>query len=284
MEITILGSGGNTPIPMPTCGCRICAEAREKGVPYSRSGNSIFIHNENVLIDTPERIWESLNDQDIKEVDYIFISHFHYDHVLGLRVLQPLGIDDPPIDEWVDSKTTLVMARATYERIKAEIGYLSHLIQEWADLKILNDGEEMEVGSLNVRCVGAEIVPGEGKEIFSLLFEENRKKVLVSPDENKFLNLDRIPELDLWIRETGKFEYTADGERILTEEKEEEDGELEISFQETLDQIREVRPEKTVLTEIEELFRHSYDDLKEVEEEHRELNLEFAYDGMNLEI
>lgn len=284
MEITILGSGGNTPIPMPTCDCRICAEAREKGVPYSRAGNSTFIHDENILIDAPERVWDSLNREDIEEVDYIFISHFHYDHVLGLRVLQPLGIEDHPIQDWVNDKTTLVMAQATYDRIEAEEGFLSHLIQEWADAEILNDGDEMEIGSLKVRCIGAEIVPGDGNEIFSFLFKKNGKKVLVSPDENKFLDLSRIPDLDLWIRETGKFEYTADGERILTKEKEEEDRELEITFEETLGQIREVRPERTVLTEIEELFRHSYEDLKEVGEEHEDLDLEFAYDGMNLEV
>lgn len=55
MEITVLGSGGNTPIPMPTCQCKICVEAREKGELYKRKGNSIFIHDENIMIDTPEQ-------------------------------------------------------------------------------------------------------------------------------------------------------------------------------------------------------------------------------------
>jgi phosphoribosyl 1,2-cyclic phosphate phosphodiesterase len=284
MEITILGSGGNTPIPMPTCDCRICVEAREKGVPYSRAGNSTFIHDENILIDTPERVWDSLNRERIEEVDYIFISHFHYDHILGLRVVQALGIADHPIDEWFGDLPTLVMSQATYDKINGEEGLLSHLIEQWTDLEILNDGEEMKIEDINVKSIGAEIVPGEGKEIFSFIFEKEDKKVLVSPDENKFLDLSRIPELELWIRETGKFSYDAEGNRIMTEEKEEEDGELEITFEETLDQIREVRPERTVLTEIEELFRYSYEDLKEVEEEHQDLDLEFAYDGMNLEV
>ncbi|MFB6254220.1 MAG: hypothetical protein ABEI06_06405, partial [Halobacteriaceae archaeon] len=68
MDITVLGSGGNTPIPMPTCDCRVCEEAREKGEPYARRGNSLFIHDENILIDVPELVWYSLNREEIDQV------------------------------------------------------------------------------------------------------------------------------------------------------------------------------------------------------------------------
>jgi len=54
MDLTILGSGRNPPIPMPTCGCRVCEEAREKGEPYARRGNSIFVHDGTVPIDAVE--------------------------------------------------------------------------------------------------------------------------------------------------------------------------------------------------------------------------------------
>ena len=67
MELTVLGSGGNSPTPMPTCGCRVCTEAREKGAPYARRGNSLFVH--------------------------ILLTHFHADHTMGLGVLQALGIE-----------------------------------------------------------------------------------------------------------------------------------------------------------------------------------------------
>ena len=38
MQVEILGSGGATAIPRPGCECRVCVEARERGVPYSRTG------------------------------------------------------------------------------------------------------------------------------------------------------------------------------------------------------------------------------------------------------
>jgi phosphoribosyl 1,2-cyclic phosphate phosphodiesterase len=284
MEITILRSGGNTPIPMPTCDCKVCVEAREKGEPYARRGNSTFIHDENILIDTPEQVWYSLNRENIEQLDYIFISHFHYDHILGLRVLQPLGIEDHPIDEWFEDIPTLVMSQATYNKIRQNDSILGHIIDKWADVKILNDGEEFQVGEITVTSIGLEIHPGEGKVISSYLLEKNGKKVMISQDENKILDTSIIPKLDLWIRETGKFEETAGGEPIMTEERWEDDQELEISFQETVEQIKEVEPRKAVLTEIEELFRYSYDDLNELEENYEDLNLKFAYDGMKLEV
>ena len=34
----------------------MCVEARENGVPYSRTGPSLFVHGPDVLIDTSEEI------------------------------------------------------------------------------------------------------------------------------------------------------------------------------------------------------------------------------------
>jgi len=43
-------------IPKPLCQCRICRQARDKGVPYARAGPSSFLHDINLLIDTPAEI------------------------------------------------------------------------------------------------------------------------------------------------------------------------------------------------------------------------------------
>ncbi|MCD4684507.1 MAG: hypothetical protein K8S97_01035 [Anaerolineae bacterium] len=67
MQIEILGSGGAVTTPRPLCDCRICVEARQKGIPYSRTGPSIFVHGPDVLIDTPE---ESKLQLDRSRVSY----------------------------------------------------------------------------------------------------------------------------------------------------------------------------------------------------------------------
>jgi len=48
LYVEFLGTGGATSILKPLCDCRICLEAKKKGIPYSRSGPSIFIHGPNI--------------------------------------------------------------------------------------------------------------------------------------------------------------------------------------------------------------------------------------------
>ena len=63
MRFEFLGTGGAVTTPRPTCSCPVCVEARERGVPYSRTGPSLFLHGWNVLFDTPEESKEQLNAQ-----------------------------------------------------------------------------------------------------------------------------------------------------------------------------------------------------------------------------
>ena len=93
MEWTILGSGGCTVIPKPLCGCRVCEEAREKGVPYARTGPSAFLHDIHLLLDTPAEIAAQLNRERIDRLDYLAFTHLDPDHVEGLRVVEQVTLD-----------------------------------------------------------------------------------------------------------------------------------------------------------------------------------------------
>lgn len=284
MEFTILGSGGNTPIPMPTCGCRVCDEAREKGEPYARRGNSVFLHDENVLIDVPELVWYSLNRERITTVDYVFISHFHADHTLGLRAIQSFGIEQPPVTDFIGEVPKVLMSEVTYERAIEAAEFFEHLTDQWADVELLADGESIPVGDLELTHVTAPIHEGDDNAVSGFLFEEGDTTVFVSPDENRHFDLEALPDLDLWIKETGYFTEAPDGTSLVTEEAERNALKHEMTFQESLSQVRTVRPEQTVFTEIEELYRRSYDDYRYLEREYEDLDIAFAYDGMRIEV
>lgn len=284
MDITILGSGGNTPIPMPTCDCRICTEARENGEPYARQGNSVYVHDENVVIDLPELIWESLNRETIPAVDHVFISHFHADHTHGLRVLQALGIEQPPITDFIGEIPTVYMSEVTYERAIQASEFFDGLTGEWADVEVLADGESKHVGELQVTHISAPIHEGRENAVSGFLFETDETTAFISPDENRHFDVEKLPDLDLWIKETGYFTETPDGDRLVTEEAERNALQHEMTFEESVEQVRTVQPERAVLTEIEELFRRSYDDYRNLETQYRDLNIEFAYDGMQIEL
>ena len=42
MKFIMLGSGGYIRIPRACCNCKVCKEAREKGYPYKRLGQSLY--------------------------------------------------------------------------------------------------------------------------------------------------------------------------------------------------------------------------------------------------
>lgn len=86
MQIEFLGTGGAITTPRPGCDCRICAQAREKGLPYARTGPSVFVHGPDVLIDTPEEIKNQLNRSRVTRIGACFYSLWHPDHTMGRRV------------------------------------------------------------------------------------------------------------------------------------------------------------------------------------------------------
>lgn len=284
MELTILGSGGNTPIPMPTCDCQVCEEARENGEPYARMGNSVFVHGENVLIDAPELVWYSLNRERIMSVDHVFISHFHADHTLGLRAIQSFGIEQPPVTDFIGETATIYMSEVTYERTIEATEFFNSLTDQWANIELLADGESRSFGDLEVTHIAAPIHEGGDNAVSGFLFETRDGTAFVSPDENRHFNLEDLPDLDVWIKECGYFSDTPDGDPLVTDDAERNVLKHEMTFQESLEQVRAVHPNRTVFTEIEELYRRSYDDYRELERQYEDLHIAFAYDGMRIEI
>ena len=93
MRIEFLGTGGATTIPRPGCRCRVCVEARQRGVPYSRSGPAVFVHGPDILIDTPEEIKDQLNRAGIERINAGTYSHWHPDHTMGRRIWEALNVD-----------------------------------------------------------------------------------------------------------------------------------------------------------------------------------------------
>ncbi len=75
MKVEILGSGGAATIPRPGCACRVCAEARARGWPYTRTGPSTFVHGPNVVFDTPEESKAQIERAGLGEIAACFYSH-----------------------------------------------------------------------------------------------------------------------------------------------------------------------------------------------------------------
>ncbi len=284
LKVEILGSGGAITTPRPGCECRICAEAREKGVPYSRSGPSTFVHGPDVLLDTPEESKEQLNRSRVREIAACFYSHWHPDHVMGRRVWETRNYDWrawPP-----DPRTTDVyLPRRVAEDFRKRLASWEHF-EYFAHLGVVRLHEVPDGESVTIN--GTRITPIRLAEeyVYAFLFEGEDRRLLVAPDElNGWHPTSEVRGVDLAVIPMGICDvHPLTGERQIPEEhpilKE------EATFEETLGIVRELGAKRVVLSHIEETDQLSYDDLIELGRRLRaeELPVEFAYDTMLLEV
>jgi phosphoribosyl 1,2-cyclic phosphate phosphodiesterase len=284
MKVEVLGSAGALPTPRPGCECHVCAEAREKGVPYSRTGPGYFLHGPDVLIDTSEDIVHQLNRAGIVDIAAAFYSHWHPDHTMGRRVWESRNMDFrgwPP--EAKKTRTTPVyLPQQVAEDFRTRLAAFEHLTYlaelRCVELIELRDGE-------SVAIAGSSITPFRLAEdyVYAFLIEDGKTRVLLAPDEtNGWEPSEALKGIDLAIVPMGICEFhPLTGERRIHADH--PLLRLEATFDETVQIVQRLGARRTVLSHVEEMDGLSYDELKEIEGR-LETRVEFAYDGMLLEV
>ncbi|MDX8047267.1 MBL fold metallo-hydrolase [Gracilibacillus sp. S3-1-1] len=284
MEIEFLGTGGAITIPRPLCDCRVCSEARDKGVPFSRMGPSIFVHGPNLLIDTPEDIHHQINRSTIDDVKGIIYSYWHPDHVMGRRIIESLSADwinHPPQNK----KVEVYLPEQVEVDFKRFLGSSDHLAffesQGFAHINRLKDGESVFLNNTKV-------VPFRLAEdyVYGFIIENDSKKVLIAMDElyNWKPHKEVIGE-DLAILPVGIFAcHPLSGDRLFPEDH--PVFEEEATFTETMEIIKTLDAKKVILTHIEEPNGLSFSECKELEKKLKNsgLNVEFAYDTQKVKV
>ncbi len=256
MKFTLLGSGGAVRIPRACCTCSICVEARQKGFPYKRLGQSLFLHDGQVLFDTPEDINEELNCHAINHVDHIFYSHWHPDHTLGCRIIEILTEGKgKPIDVYMPPGDIKI---AINENSIFEYYSLMGFCQ------VICSSNDVHINPIRIKRIKL-----LNEFAYAFLICEGSKRVLFCPCHA--MHIPYLPELygiDLMIISKG---YST----ILNDEW--------TNFnRDTLRIIKELQPQRTIITHIEETDGIGYDGYKIIEESLG--NIEFGYDGQIIEV
>lgn len=284
MKVEILGSGGALPTPRPGCGCHVCAEARVKGVPYSRTGPGYFLHGPDVLVDTSEDIVQQLNRAGIGEIAAAFYSHWHPDHTMGRRVWESRNIDFrgwPPEAKRTQT-TPIYLPQQVAADFRSRLGAFEHLTylaeRQCVELHELRDGESVPIA-------GWSFTPFRLAEdyVYAFLVQDGVKRVLLAPDETTgWEPTQDLAGIDLAILPMGICEFhPLTGERRIHADH--PLLRLEATFDETLEIVEQLGARRTVLSHVEEMDGLSYDELREVERR-LDARVEFAYDGMLLDV
>jgi phosphoribosyl 1,2-cyclic phosphate phosphodiesterase len=279
LKVEFLGTGGAIPTPVPGCDCRVCRQARDRGVPYSRLGPSLFVHGPDVLIDTPEEIRYQLNRSTVGQVCACLYSHWHPDHVMGRRI-------------WEMNKDWRGWPRenaCTDIYIPSRVGHdFRHRLGTWEHLAYLQDSGLVRLIDIPdgeaIRLRGTEIRPIRlaVDYAYAFLFDDGARRLLVAPDELLgWVPTVEVESVDLAVIPMGVVEFDPfSGTRRISEDH--SVLRAEATFRQTLEIAGRLQAGRVVMTHIEEPDGLSHDDLTRLEGRLREtgLNVSFAYDTL----
>ena len=288
VTVTVLGSGGNFPLPTPTCECRLCVEARSEGIPYARHGNNLYIEDLSAVVDAPEFVFENLNRAGIEEFSYLFLTHWHPDHTAGLRVVQSRPdaslFDDPDrgiIDTARSDVPTLVTTERVFERTCELYDGLRHFSEMgYVETHFLDD-DPLVVDGIRVEAIPYSLSGNSDMDATAFVLSDGDTTAVLAPDDARYLDEAALPDdIDLAVFECGYFEQTPDGTPILADA----DAAVfddELTHGEVLARIDRLAPERTLLTEIEHIYARSHDQLQALADGYD--GIEFAYDGVTVD-
>lgn len=269
-------------IPKPLCQCRICQEARKKGVPYSRAGPSAFLHDINLLIDTPAEIITLLNRSAIQRIDYLIFTHLDPDHVEGFRVVEQITLDFRTWRAYPEKHICLLLPEELSERIRgiqSQYGSVIDFYRESGSIRLMPFQDKIEIKDVRIKAIPVD----RGSQMsFVYVFEEAGHKVVYAPcDLKPFPEYwDTVQKADLLIIQPGIFEeglkhnfrYSANHVSRTTL----------YTFEQTLDLANRIQAKKVLFVHLEEYWNRSYDDYLALESNNHMFR--FAYDGMTITV
>jgi len=279
MKLIILGSTGAWTFPIPTCFCEVCEKARKEGIPYARTGPSLFLEDEHILFDTPEEIIQQLNRERVKAVKHIFYTHWHPDHTQGMRIFEHIArrIKHPLNLPFGSEPINVYIPVEVYDDFK---NYLSTFFyyekMGWMKIYKVEDRKEIKIGKISIVPLSFRV---PGKSRYGYLIKEGNKKVIYAPCSIWSMATDEnFENADLLIIEFG---WLGDTEKIRKEKPKTSSVHTHISFEEDIELIKRLKPKKTILSHIDYA---DFDTAKKLILPFKNLNIEIAYDGMKIEV
>ncbi len=280
MKWTILGSGGCMVIPKPLCQCKVCQEARRKGVPYARAGPSAFLHDINLLIDTPAEIISLLNRLHIRCVDYLIFTHLDPDHIEGFRVVEQIALDFRTWRAYREKQVRLLLPEQLSKNIggiHSQYGPVIDFYKESGFLELMLFQDKIRVKDIDITAVPVE---RDSHLSFVYVFEKAGRKVVYAPCDIKPFPEDRVEvqQADLLVIQPGIFEMGL--KHGFRYPKEHISRTTLYTFEQTLDLAERLKVKKIIFVHLEEYWNRSYDDYCALEPKDKKFR--FAYDGMHV--
>ncbi len=111
LQITFLGTGTSSGVPMIGCDCEVCTSTNKKD---NRLRSSILVQSANttLVVDTGPDFRYQMLRQKVKHLDAVVFTHPHKDHLAGLDDIRAFNFyTKQPIDIYADSLTEEAVRR-----------------------------------------------------------------------------------------------------------------------------------------------------------------------------
>ena len=269
-------------IPKPLCRCRVCQEARKKGVPYARAGPAAFLHDINLLIDTPAEIISLLNCASIRHINYLTFSHLDPDHVEGFRVVEQIALDFRTWRAYPEKQICLLLPEQLsvgVRDIRSQYGPVLDFYEESGFVRLVLFQDKVWVKNVRITAIPVE----RGSQLtFIYVFEQSGHKVVYAPCDIKPFpeHRNEVQQADLLIIQPGIFEeglkhgFRYPAEHISRTTL--------YTFEQTLHLATRLKTKRVLFVHLEEYWNRSYDDYCALESKNQRVR--FAYDGMQLTV
>jgi phosphoribosyl 1,2-cyclic phosphate phosphodiesterase len=125
--LTVLGSGTSVGVPTIGCDCAVChsLDPRDR---RTRPSVMISYNGRNILIDTTPDFREQALREKITQLDAVFYTHTHADHILGIDDLRPLTYKHKP------GKLPLYAMLRACEFLRHMFGYIFEPVYKFGGL------------------------------------------------------------------------------------------------------------------------------------------------------
>lgn len=111
LNITFLGTGTSSGVPMIGCDCDVCTSSNPKDTRF-RSSIMLKCMNTNVVIDTTPDFRMQMLRERVKKLDAVVFTHPHKDHIAGLDDVKAFNyFTKQPISVYANSLTEEALKR-----------------------------------------------------------------------------------------------------------------------------------------------------------------------------
>jgi len=267
-------------IPKPLCPCPVCEEARKKGVPYERTGPSLFVHDENILIDTPAEIAHQLNRSRIGRIDYLIFTHLDPDHVEGFRVVEQITLDFRTWCAYPEKQIQLLLPeqlRGYLRKIQSVYGPLIDYYETQGFVRCTYFPEKVTVGKIQATAIP---VDRGGYFSFVYVLEKGGKRLVYAPCDIKPFPEHRaeVQGADLLIIQPGIFETGLKHDLVYPEDHISRT--TLYTFEQTMALAKRIKAARILFVHLEEYWNRGHDDYVALQAKFD--NIRFAYDGMSI--